>query len=155
AAPPNRITRPVDARRVRALPGGVHRLAQAAFDRGAVAPGARLDHVVAMIKPSASQQTELEQLLADQQNPSSPQFHRWLTPEEYGDRFGLSASDLSKVVAWLAAEGFEVKESARSRNWVAFRATAGQIERSLRTPIHRYEVDGETHVANAAAPSVP
>jgi len=37
-------------------------------------------------------------MLADQQNPSSPQFHKWLTPEEYGDRFGLSAGDHSKIV---------------------------------------------------------
>src|SRR5690349_6055435 len=124
AAPPNRITRPVDARRVAPLRGGVHRLAQATFDSGAVDPTTRLDHVMVMIRPSSGQKAEIDQLLADQQNPSSPRFHQWLTPEEYGNRFGLSASDYSKVVAWLAGEGFEVKEPVRSRNAVAFRGTA-------------------------------
>src|SRR5260370_7434377 len=33
-------------------------------------------------------QPKLEQLLADQQNPSSSQSHRWLTPEEFNLRFG-------------------------------------------------------------------
>src|SRR4051812_16249668 len=92
AAPADRITRPVDARRVRVLAGGVHRLAQPAFDRGAAAPATSLDHIVLMTKMSAGQQTELDRLLADQQNPSSARYHKWLTPEEYGDRFGLSAS---------------------------------------------------------------
>jgi uncharacterized protein (TIGR03437 family) len=114
-----------------------------------------LDHVAVMIKPSAAQQSDLEQLLGDQQNPSSPRFHRWLTPGEYGDRFGLSASDHSKVVAWLAGEGFQVKDAARSRNFVVFRATVGQVERSLRTSIHRYRIDGDIRFANASAPSVP
>jgi uncharacterized protein (TIGR03437 family) len=155
AAPADRITRPVDARRVRALAGGVHRLAQAAFDRGAVPGSARLDHIVLMTKMSPAQQSELDRLLADQQNPSSAGYHKWLTPEEYGARFGLSASDHSKVVAWLTAEGFQVKESARARNFVVFGGTAAQVERTLRTPLHRYEVEGEMHVANAATPSIP
>lgn len=155
AAPPNRITRPVDTRRVRVLTGGVHRLAQPAFDRGPVEAAKRLDDLVLMTKPTAGQQAELDQLLADQQNPSSPRFHQWLTPEEYGERFGLSASDHSKIVAWLTAEGFQVREAARARNFVRFSGTAGQVERSLLTPIHRFEVEGEKHVANAAAPAVP
>src|SRR4051812_4079451 len=88
AAPADRITRTVDARRVRTLAGGVHRLARPAFDRGAAAPSTRLEHIVLMTKMSAGQQTELDQLLADQQNPSSSRHRRWLTPEEYGERFG-------------------------------------------------------------------
>jgi hypothetical protein len=58
AAPPNRITSPVDGRRVRVLRGGVHRLAQPAFDRGAVAPESRLDDIVLMTKLSRAQQRQ-------------------------------------------------------------------------------------------------
>jgi uncharacterized protein (TIGR03437 family) len=108
-----------------------------------------------MTKLSPSQQAELDRLLADQQNPSSASYHKWLTPEEYGARFGLSASDHSKVMAWLTAEGFQVKESGRARNFVVFSGTAGQVERSLRAPLRRYEVEGEMHMANASAPAVP
>ena len=107
----------------------MHRLAQAQFDKGAVDAGTVLPHIVLMVKPSARQRAELEELVANQQNPSSPLFHKWLTPDEFGSRFGLSPSDHSKVVAWLAGEGFEVTESARGRNWIAFRGTAGQVAR--------------------------
>ena len=114
-----------------------------------------MNYMLLLTKPSTSQQADLDRLLADQQNPSSPRFHKWLTPEEFGARFGLSPSDHSKIVAWLQSEGFTIAELARARNWVAFSGTAGQVSKSLHTPIHRFEVNGETHFANTAEPSVP
>ena len=108
-----------------------------------------------LVKPSAAQQSELNTLLANQQNPSSPQFRKWLRPEEFGDRFGLNASDHSKLVAWLQSEGFTIRQSGRARNWIAIGGTAAQVQRSLHTAIHRYRVNGETHFANSTAPSVP
>ena len=155
AAPANRITNPVDDRLLRAIPGSAHRLAQARFDQGPVDPDMRMNYITLVFKPSTAQQTELDALLADQQNPSSPQFHRWLTPEEFGNRFGLSASDCSKVAAWLRAEGLTVNRLARARNWIAFSGTAGQVSKALDTSFHSFQVNGETHVANTTAVSVP
>src|SRR5882724_9280576 len=155
AAPPNRINRPVNTRQTRVLSAGVHRLARAEFDRGAVDPATPMEYITLMVKPSALQRAELEQLIADQQNPSSPLFRQWLKPEEFASRFGLTPNDHSKVIAWLASEGFQVKESARGRNWIAFSGTAGHVAKSLHTGIHRYLVDGQIHTANAADPAVP
>ena len=108
-----------------------------------------------LIKPSAAQQADLDQLLAAQQNPSSASYHQWLTPQAFADRFGLSTSDHSKVVAWLQSEGLTVQESGRGRNWIAFKGGAGQVGKALRTSIHRFVVNGEAHIANAAEPAVP
>lgn len=130
-------------------------MAQPRFDRGPVDPGLRLQRVLLLIKPSAAQQADLNQLLLDQQTPSSPRFHRWLAPEEFGNRFGLSPADHSKVAAWLASAGLTVTESGRARNWLAFSGTVSQVARALHTDFRRYEVDGETHFANRTAPSVP
>src|SRR5437879_8277995 len=96
AAQPDRITSAVDSRRPHTLPGSVHRLAQAQFDRGAVDPGMQLDHVQLLFSPSTAQQADLDQLLTDQQNPSSASFRKWLSPEQYAERFGLSPADHSK-----------------------------------------------------------
>jgi len=155
AAVPNRITRPVDPGRTRVVGGSLHRLADPQFDQGAADPAMPMDYMILVFKPSAAQQAELDSLLADQQNPSSPLFRQWLTPEEFGNRFGLSASDHSKAVAWLTSQGFTVNQSGRARNWVAFSGTAGQVSRSLQTPIHRFRVNGEMHFANTTEPSVP
>jgi uncharacterized protein (TIGR03437 family) len=155
AAPPNRITRPINVNQTRILRGDLHRLAQTQFDQGPVEPATRMDFVTLVFKPTTAQQADLDRLLSDQQNPASSLFHQWLAPEEFGNRFGLSSADLSKVAAWLTSEGFTVNESARGRNWIAFSGTAAQMENSLHTPIHRFLVNGKMHFANTAEPSVP
>src|SRR5580693_5085552 len=92
AATPDRITLPVDVSRTRTVAGNVHHLAQPQYDQGAADPRTPMDYMVFLVRPSASQQAELSQLLSDQQNSASPQYHKWLTPEAFGERFGLSES---------------------------------------------------------------
>lgn len=155
AATPDRITHAIDTTQLRAIPGSVHRLAQPQYDRGPSAADLQLDHIMLLTKPSAAQQSDLDQLLADQQNPSSPRFRQWLTPEAYADRFGLSTRDVSKIAAWLASEGLTVQESSQGRNWIAFAGSAALVSKALHTSIHTYVVNGETHFANAIDPSLP
>src|SRR5580692_3880859 len=155
AAAPDRITQPVDASRTRTVAGNVHHLAQPQYDQGAADPRTPMDYMVFLVKPSDSQQAELNQLLSDQQNPSSPQYHKWLTPEAFGERFGLSEGDLVKVAGWLKSEGFAIDHQATGRNWIAFSGAAGQTARAFHTSIHRYVADGKTAYANAGEPSVP
>ena len=139
SATPDRIAGTIDATRPHILPGTVHRLAQPQFDRGAAAPDLKLDHILLFIKPSAEQQAALDQLLRDQQNPSSPNYRQWLSPEAYADRFGLSPRDHAKIVDWLKSEGVTVQESSRGRNWIAFAGSAAQVSKALRTSIHTYQ----------------
>jgi uncharacterized protein (TIGR03437 family) len=151
----NRVLQPVKGDQTRVIRGNTHPLAQAQYDLGPVDASLQMDHILLLFKPSASQQADLDQLLADQQNRSSANFHQWLTPEAFADRFGLSTNDQSKVVAWLQSQGLTVQESGRGRNWVAFSGTAGSVSSALRTPIHRYSVNGEAHIANSVEPSIP
>ena len=90
-----------------------------------------------------------------QQTPGSPNYHHWLTPEEYGQRFGVSDADIGKITQWLQQQGLQVVSVARGRNWIAASGTAAQVEAAFQTEIHSYVVDGETHFANASEPSVP
>jgi subtilase family serine protease len=145
----------MDSSRTAGVPGHVHRLAQTKFDRGAVDPAKKLNYMVLLVKPSTAQQTQLDALLFDQQNPSSKNYRKWLTPEQFGGRFGLNSSDQSKVVAWLTSEGFTVDHLARSNNWIAFTGTAAQVSSALHTPIHQFEVNGKMHFANTQIPAVP
>jgi subtilase family serine protease len=155
AAPPSRITRPLDTSRTAVVPGRIHSLAQAGFDRGPVDPAKQLNYMVLLVKPSAAQQADLDTILLAQQNPSSPSFRAWLTPDQFAGRFGINSSDQSKLVAWLTSEGFSIDHLARSSNWIAFSGTAAQVTHALGTPIHQFQVNGETHFANTAPPSVP
>jgi subtilase family serine protease len=108
-----------------------------------------------VFKPSLAQQSALEKLLSDQQQPSSPLYHKWLTPEQYADRFGLTKNDVAKVASWLESQGFTVDRVARSRAQVSFTGSVARINSVFKTEIHNYVVNGETHFANATDLSVP
>jgi subtilase family serine protease len=151
----NRLVQAIETSETRAVEGNVHRLAHTGFDQGRAAGSMMLHGMVLTFKPTAAQQADLEALLSEQQNPVSPYYHQWLTPEQYAERFGLSQSDADKVVQWLQARGFDVIETARSRNYVAFSGTAAQVESVFGARIHRFLVNGEPHYANISNPSLP
>ena len=137
------------------LSGHVHPKATAANDRGRVAPSLKLSYVTLTLTQSDAQKADLKNLLAEQQTPSSPNYHRWLTPGQYADRFGVSPEDMSRVTQWLQGQGLTIVNVAQGRNWIAVDGSAAQIENAFATEIHQYAVDGETHFANATNPSVP
>lgn len=154
-AQPDRVAAPIDNGKTVELPGGTTPRARPEFDRGAVPASFPMPGMTLELKPSASQQAALDQLLANQQNAASPDFHKWLTPEQYAERFGASPGDIGRITAWLRSEGFTVQQVARSRTWIQFSGTAGQVERAFHTPIHSFQNNGEVHYANTTNPSIP
>ena len=130
-------------------------MAQTGYDRGKVGTLFRMERITMTFKPTDAQQADLDSLLKEQQDPASPGYHKWLTPEQFADRFGISTNDLNRIVDWLHNQGFTVDEVARNRRSVTFTGSASQVEASFRTPIHEYLVDGETFYANANDPYVP
>src|SRR5208337_4057672 len=112
---PDRITGPIVSSQLIKLSAGVPRRAQPQYDRGPVDPSFKLSYMTLLTVPPASQQKAVDRLLAQQQDPRSPLYHQWLTPEQYADRFGLSLNDVQKITGWLQSQGFSIREVARGR----------------------------------------
>ncbi|MGH9678863.1 MAG: S53 family peptidase, partial [Candidatus Acidiferrales bacterium] len=153
--PQARITAKIDEAQVVQIKGNVHPLVRAQNDQGVANPGLKLDRITMMFRPTAAQQADLDSLLAAQQNPTSPLFHHWVTPQQYGDRFGIAPADLAKVTAWLVSQGFAIVDTPESRNAIIFSGTAGQVAAAFHTEIHNYAANGRKFFANSAEPSVP
>jgi len=150
-----RIAGRVDQNRRAVLRGNINPKAQVRYDQGRAEPGLQLGYITLELKRSPDQDAALAALLKQQQDPASAMFRRWLTPEQYADRFGLNPSDIAKVVDWLQSAGFSVIRVARGRDSIAFSGTAQQVEDVLKTEIHYYFVNGSRHYANASEPSIP
>ena len=91
-------------------------------------------------KRSATQEASLQALLAAQQDPSSTSYHKWLTPAQFGQLFGMSAADLAQVSAWLQQEGFTITSVAQSANSISFSGSVASVEKAFQTQIHNYTV---------------
>jgi pseudomonalisin len=151
----DRITSYIDDDQRVTLRGNVHPLAQAQYDAGAVAPDFPMEHMLLTLLPDSTQQDILNQLVEAQNNPESPYYHQWLTPEQYGERFGVSDSDAAQVVAWLQEQGMQVEEFTAGRRSIIFTGTAAQVQATFHTPIHIYKIGDEVHHANVNDPEIP
>ena len=146
---------PIDETSLVTLKGNRHPLAVPANDRGAVAPDLPMQRMLLVLQRDPANETALQELIAEQQNKSSPNFHGWLSPTQFGERFGAAKSDLQKLTGWLASHGFQVNRIAQSGMVIEFSGNARQVQEAFHTPIHQYVVKGKTYYANAADPQIP
>jgi len=150
-----RITERVDNSRLATLRGNTHPLARPQFDQGAAPADLPMNRIMLILQRSPEQEAALQNLLVEQQTTSSPNFHKWLTPDEFGQQFGPADADIQTITSWLASFGFQSIKVSRGRTTIEFSGTAAQVQTALHTPIHRYVVNGESHWANANDPQIP
>jgi subtilase family serine protease len=137
------------------LPGNIHPLARPEFDTGPVPSSLPLEQMILVLKRSPDKQVELDQFLAGLQDPTSSDFHHWLSPEEFGNHFGPSPDDINAVTGWLTSHGFVLEAVGEGKSWINFSGTAADVQASFHTTIHIYQVNGRLYHANAEDPSIP
>jgi hypothetical protein len=151
----SRITAPVDDTVRVTIARSTHPKAQARFDRGPVEVSAPMERMIMVLGVSADQEHQLRSFLDSQQTKGSPDYHHWLTPQEFGQKFGPSPQDVQQVTAWLQKQGFSVGSIARSGRWVQFSGTAAQVNQAFHTQMRTFEVEGQLHTANNTDISIP
>ena len=92
-----------------ALAAAAPALAQRPIEQGAtvqaVAPAASVDFEIYLpLRDKAG----LDSLLKAQQTPGGPQYHVWLTPAQFGARFGPTPDSMARAQAAAAAAGLQV-----------------------------------------------
>ena len=152
---PPRITAAIDEANLTTLRGNTHPLARPEFDRGAAPLSLPMQRMLLVLKRSAQQETALDAFLDQQQDKSSPNYHHWLTPQQFGQQFGPADADIQTITAWLLSRGFTVNRVSNGRTVIEFSGTAAQVRDAFRTEIHKYAVNGEDHWANASDPQIP
>jgi subtilase family serine protease len=151
----NQISHAVDIGQVRALAN--HRPAWATTNNriGVVPADLALNQMTMVLARSPQQEQAFEQLLEDQQNPASPKYHHWMTPEEVGARFGLSDSDITTLTGWLQSQGLHVNWIAPSRTFIGFGGTSADVGRAFHTELDYYSVNNAKHISISSDPMIP
>ena len=151
----DRVTEPVDVAHLIMLPHHIPAWASAENDVGEVADDLQLSHLTLVLKRSPQQQLAFDQLLTQQQDPNSPNFHRWLTPVQVGEQFGASEHDMGAITQWLQSQGLHVDLVANSRFRIDFSGSAANVGAAFGTRLHSYLVNGERRLAPADVPKIP
>ena len=148
------ITQPIDESNLTTLTGNTHPLARAEFDLGTAPATLPMERMLLVLKRSPEEEAALGQLLDDQQNKASANYHQWLTPEQFGKQFGPADEDLQTIASWLQSHGFRVG-STKGRTVLEFSGSASQVQEAFHTTIHKYLVNGKQYWANSSDPQIP
>jgi hypothetical protein len=152
---PARITQAIDETQLVRLKGNVHPLARPEFDQGAVQANLPMQRMLLTLRRSGEQQAALDQLMIGLHDSNSPNYHKWLTPEQFGAQFGPSDADIQTVSSWLQSHGFLIAKVSKGKLAIEFSGTAAQVKAAFHTEIHQFAVNGEQHLANASDPQIP
>jgi subtilase family serine protease len=137
------------------LRGNTRPEANAENDRGPVPSDFPMKHMLLQLKRSPENEQALEAYIAQLSDHDSPNFHRWLTANQFGETYGVSEEDLRTVTDWLESQGFTVNVIYPSRMVIDFSGTARQVREAFRTEIHYLNVFGAKHIANMGDPRIP
>jgi subtilase family serine protease len=154
-AVPARITQAIDETQLVRLKGNVHPLARPEFDQGAVPDSTPVARALLLLQRGQEQETALQQLLAEQQVKDSPNFHNWLTPQQFGAQFGPADADIQTVTQWLTGHGFHDVKVGAGRTTIEFSGNIAQVRSAFHTEIHQFNVNGRMHLANVSDPQIP
>jgi len=155
AAKEPRITGTVDDADRIVLSGSRPSVVTAEADEGPIDPATVVEGASITFARTPAQEAELRSLIEAQRDASSPLYRRWLTPEEYGARYGAAAEDVLTVTLWLSRHGLTVYPLSRGGVRLRFSGTAGQIGAAFGTELHRYRVGGRLPFAPSTDVSVP
>jgi subtilase family serine protease len=156
AGRPTRVIREaIDEGKLVSLQGNTRPEANARNDRGAVADDFQLDHMLLQLKRSPEREAALKQYIDELHDSTSPNFHHWLTPEQFAEHYGVAKEDVETVTAWLKQQGFAVHGVQASGLTIEFGGTAGQVRNAYHTEIHNLDVNGAQHFANISDPKIP
>jgi hypothetical protein len=149
------IRGPIDATQTVRLEHTTPPLVRTLIDDGPVEEQKALGRMLLVLSPTAENEEELKKLLDEQQNPNSPNYHRWLTAEEFGTSFGVTDEDVQAVRGWLEQMGFTVGAIAKSKRWLEFSGSSRQVESTFQTPLRYYSGGGKKYLANASDMAIP
>ncbi len=150
-----RITAQADEASLTTLHGNVPLLARAEFDQGEADASMQLSHVRLVLSRSSEQQAELDQYLAQLQDKSSPNYHKWLTPQQFGQLYGPADSDLAALVAWLQSQGLTLETVSVGRTNISFSGSVSQVEAAFHTSIHSFQSGDAQFYSNTTDPRIP
>ena len=136
AVPGSRISSDLRNGEVVTLSATVFPTEPSTTDLGPAPANARLDRVFVLLAPSSAQQQALTAQLDVLQNLGSPEYHKWLTPSTFADKYSNSASDVAALASWLAGQGLEDISIPAGRSWIEISGSVAQFEHAFSTSIH-------------------
>ncbi len=131
------------------IPASVSRFA----DQGKVAEDQPLPITVAL---NINNEDELDQQIAEIYQPGNPNFHKFISTEEFKARYAPTQDQINQARNFLNSQGIQVTETNENGYMIHAVGTVGTLNQAFSTEIHQYkDSDGNDYFAPAYEPQMP
>ena len=107
------------------------------------------------LAPGSDRTAALDQLLAAQITPSSPSYHKWVTPQQFAASYGATDDQIATATSWLQSQGLTVGAVSAAKTRLTVTGTAAQVQQAFAVSLRRYQMAGTVYFANSTRPSLP
>ena len=112
-------------------------------------------HISIVLRRDPAVEAALDQLLADQQNPASPLYHQWITPEQLGALYGPTQSDLDAITSWATSQGLTIASIQPNRVIVELNGTLASLSNAFHTSFAYFNFGNESRLSATTDPAIP
>lgn len=96
-----------------------------------------------------------QELLHEISDPNSPNYHHYLSPDQFKAAFAPTASQIQQVQGYLQSQGLQVGDIAPNNLLINASGTVAQAQQSFQTQIDTYQEKDRIFYANSTPPSIP
>ncbi len=90
----------------------------------------------------------LDQFIGELYDPSSPNYHQFLTPEQFAAQFGPSEADYDAVKSYLASNGVTITHEYANHLVIDAKGSLAEVENAFGVVVNNYVVGGRKFFAN-------
>jgi subtilase family serine protease len=123
-------------------------------DVGRVPDAILLEHLSIRVARNPGREQAFQQLLRDQHDPKSTQYHKWLSPQQLGAEYGGDADVLDEVSAWLSSHGLKINSISNDRTVIDFSGTVGALSAAFSSTFHYFDSEGGELISITTEPHI-
>jgi kumamolisin len=130
---------------------GMHTRLLASFIVSLAGTSAAAAPVTAVLR--LQEKVAIEEFAKDVNNPSSPRYHKFYTPEELRAYAAPSEGEYNAVLQTLAQQGFQVVHESATHLWVSVKADSTLFEKVFSTPLQKQSDGSRKQMVKAQIPA--
>ncbi len=132
------------------IPNNTPGFIASATDLGAVDPAGVITVSVWL---KLHNQQQLDRLVEQQKQKNSPNYHRWITQDQFNADYGPTAQEVNAVSNFLSAHKLTVLSAAENNLYVKAQGSVADVQKTFGVQIHGYSKNGVAYRSNASDPA--
>ena len=122
-----------------------------AIDQGALDPASV---VVVNVWLKLHNEQQLDRLVEQQKQKGSPNYHQWITQDQFNAAYAPTPQEVKAVSNFLTAHNLTVLSVAENNLYVKAQGAVGDLQKAFHVQIHQYNLNGASYRSNTSDPSI-